>query len=258
MNGAPPPSQGHVPNNGGGHLSRQFPPSFGLYVDSVLSRKFVLGEHQSQPLYAVSVHVGWSGQPSTVLHNGPSTKHPPLAAADASTFGSSSTVDLPPLPQQEQQQQQQERLKSAGGLCFNKKMRFAVEVGGHRETFEWRHSRGPEVAALGGSHAGWKLVRLSTDAPDGGGGGGGGAATFVQGGAKSSDGLEVVAVWANARMSLTKQLQFQFLGSGAGGILGERWALMAVITALRMWDQERRRKSRSRSGAAAGGGAGGA
>lgn len=240
----PPPPPGHQP------INRQFPPSFGLYTDSALGRRYVLGEHQAQPLYAVSVHSGLSGQPSTVLHNGPTTKHPPLAGADASTFGSSSTVELPPplgggaaAQHQGASPSSKERLESVGGL-FSQKMSFALDLdgpaAGRREAFEWRHSRGPEVAALGASHAGWKLVRL------GGGGGGSGS---------GGNGEEVVAAWATARMSLSKQLQFHFLGAGASGLLGERWAIMAVITALRIWDRERRR--RSRNAANSGGGAAG-
>ena len=211
-------------------VNRQFPPSFGLYTESMLGRKMMLGAHQSQPLYAVSVHSGWSGKPSTILHSGPSDKDPPLATADTFTFGRSSTVELPPLA-----------ANAAGGVSvehvtvtgvFHKVMSFVIEVAatGQRESFEWRHSRGSEVAALGASHSGWKLVRLGTG--------------------------EVVAAWANSSMSITKQLQFHFLGSGANGILGERWAVMAVITALRMWDMERRQRS-SAAGASGGGGGGG-
>ncbi|KAK7752593.1 hypothetical protein SLS62_005362 [Diatrype stigma] len=230
------------------HINRQFPPSFGLYVDSKLGRRYMLGEHQAQPLYAVSVHSGWSGQPSTVLHNGPTTEHPPLAGANASALGRSSTVELPPplggAAAAQQSSSSEERLESAGGP-FSPKMRFTLDLdgpsAGRRETFEWRHSRGDEVAALGAAHAGWKLVRL----------GGGGGEKEAGGGS----GEEIVAAWAHARMSLTKQLQFGFVGSGASGVLGERWAIMAVITALRIWDAERRRRSRNAASSGAGGGA---
>ncbi len=233
-------------------VNRQFPPSFGLYTASALGRKYVLGEHQSQPLYAVSVHSGLSGQPSTVLHSGPSTDLPPLAAADAAMFGSSCTVDLPPLvvpvpgagaAASPQTTARQERMESSGGFV-HRKMSFEIEVGGggplRREAFEWRHSRGPEVAALGSAGGGWKLVRL------------GGAGPGVGAGRE-----EVVAVWSNVRMSLTKLLQFRFLNSGLSGVLGERWAVMAVITALRMWDREMRQRRRGAAGGAAAGGDGG-
>ena len=209
-------------------ISRQFPPSFGLYTDSVMGSRMILGAHQSQPLYAVSLHTGWSGKPSTILHNGRSNKDPPLATADHSMFGSTCTVELPPLPTDTTGAVSEERATTSG--WYHKKMNFSIEVEsmGQREAFEWRHSRGSEVAALGASHSGWKLVRLSTG--------------------------EVVAAWADASMSITKHMQFHFLGSGASVALGERWAVMSVITALRMWDMERRKR---RSAAGAGGGGGG-
>lgn len=48
-----------------------------------------------------------------------------------------------------------------------------------------------------------------------------------------------VAVWANSVRSLGQDavMKFRFLGTGASGVLGERWATMAVLSALRMWQQ---------------------
>ncbi|KAM0808331.1 hypothetical protein AB5N19_08674 [Seiridium cardinale] len=226
-------------------INRQFPIAFSVYHGSTFSRTYALGEHQAQPLYAISTHTGWSGQPDVVLHSGPSDSSPPLAGVDAGTFSRSATVELPPLPAS-RLAAAQEPLNFSG--FSNGTHGFTIEVGstGRREPFEWRHSHGTEVDLLGGSSAGWKLIRLATDAP--GGEGAGNGAHFVGGGSQSSDGKEVVAVWSNARMSMSKILNFRFLGSGATGVLGERWAVMAVITALRIWDKERK----ASNGAAAG------
>lgn len=38
-------------------------------------------------------------------------------------------------------------------------------------------------------------------------------------------------------MSLRKAAKFQFLNSGATGELGEAWALMAVVTFVRVWQR---------------------
>ncbi|KAK8065901.1 hypothetical protein PG997_012648 [Apiospora hydei] len=83
---------------------------------------------------------------------------------------------------------------------------FTIEVGGQREKFEWQHV---------GMRTGWQLARLSTN--------------------------EAVAhfEWTNLTK---KELYFQFVGSGLIGALGERWAVMAVITAIRAWDRVRRRQ----------------
>jgi hypothetical protein len=84
-----------------------------------------------------------------------------------------------------------------------------------------RHSKGDEVGGLEASHQGWKLVRMSSETSG-----------------TTSDGKEVVAVWSYAKKSISKSFKFQFLGSGADGGFGERWSIMAVITALQIWDQE--------------------
>ncbi|KAI1135269.1 hypothetical protein F5Y05DRAFT_176903 [Hypoxylon sp. FL0543] len=232
---------------------RHFPRAFNMYRESSWTeRSFMLGEHQGAPLYAVTLHSGWSGQPDVVLHNGPSEALPPLAGAARARFGSSATVTLRPIPGSGLQPAE-ERVEARSAGFGPPAYAFAIEVGGRRESFEWRHSSGGAVKALGARGSGWKLVRLATGAPAGIGGDGG--ASFVGRGVTASDGKEVVAVWAWASGSLTKKLKFQFLGSGANGVLGERWAIMAVITALRIWDRERRQRNSSAAAGGAGAGA---
>lgn len=234
-------------------IKRQFPPAFSMYRESSWTqRSYMIGEHQSAPLYAVSLHSGWSGQPDIVLHNGPSDQRPPLAGVTRSGFVTSATVTLPPVPGSGMQAAE-EKMEYSGGFAHSAHT-FSIEVGigkaARREAFEWRHSSGTVIKGLDARSSGWKLVRLATGPP-----GGIVGPSFVAGGARSSDGKEVVAVWAWASGSLTKKLKFQFLGSGANGVLGERWAIMAVITALRIWDRERRKRNQSVA-SSAGGGAG--
>ncbi|KAI1652163.1 uncharacterized protein F4817DRAFT_363080 [Daldinia loculata] len=237
-------------------IPRQFPPAFNMYIET--RRHYHIGEHQSTPLYAVTLSPSFffsSSRPDVVLHSGPGDQTPPLAvvARTGREHNLTVTVTLPPAPAPGSQapRRAEERVETPGflgGGTFS----FVVEVGpglgGRREMFEWRRSRGGAVEALGGRMSGWKLVRMRTDAPSGlgggGGGGGRGTATFA-GGARAGDGREVVAVWAWANMSLTKKLRFRFLGSGASGVLGERWAVMAVATALWIWERERRSREES-------------
>ncbi|KAI0882451.1 uncharacterized protein GGS22DRAFT_191038 [Annulohypoxylon maeteangense] len=235
-------------------IPRQFPPAFNMYRASGLgNRHYTLGEHQKTPVYAISLHSGLSGQPDVVLHNGPQSSLPPLAAAEKSAWSSRGTVYLPPLPGAAvgKKGAAEERFENGGGLG-HRTFSFAVEVGGgggvgQREMFEWRHSKGGAVKGLDGRSGGWKLVRLAMGPPVGVDGAG-----FVQGVERGSDGREVVAVWAGASGSLSKILKFQFLGSGASGLLGERWAIMAVMTGLKIWDIERR--ARQAASASSGGG----
>lgn len=152
-------------------------------------------------------------------------------------------VTLPPLPGEVRVQP----IPVAAPGLMSSTFTFRVEVpwpvagpnGGsnvqwRKEAFEWRRSNSLAVSALGGSSQGWKLVRLSKELPPGG-------RTVAGTGPPSGDGFEVVAACTTAVMSLTKLWKFCFLGTGVSGALGERWAVMAVISGLATWDRENRR-----------------
>lgn len=238
----------------------QLPRSLTLYNDSIidkLSVHFLLSEYQMQPLYGVT----FSTMSRTVLHSTKSWKSSPLATATTSGGSASrrrfATIDifLPPPPPPVTTHNTQagaapapveltHEAQSAGGF-IHKTYQFDIEVassnssgGHHYERFEWRHSKGDEVRALGKQLQGWKLVWLGSGG-GGGVGGGGGSSSGSAGGPKSSDGNGVVAVWAHGHMSRSKFFCFQFVGSGLGSGMGDRWTLVTILTALRMWDRER-------------------
>lgn len=223
-----------------GSVSRQFPAEFSLY-SSMLSRNLQLGEHKDAPIYLVATHTGWSGNPDVVLHTTTDSKSAPLATANYKTFSRDTTIVLPPLDSKPRAIQGETLMK---GSTFGRTFTFSVEVpaqpGGQlrSEPFEWRHSRGEDVASLGSVWGrGWKLVRTAT---------GRGAAVGA--------GTDVVAVFSTGPVSMTKKFCFKFVGAGETGVLGERWAVMAVISAIAIWEKERRNKRRSaaaNSGAAA-------
>ncbi|ERS97571.1 hypothetical protein HMPREF1624_05742 [Sporothrix schenckii ATCC 58251] len=232
-NGASGP--GRRPAPGSVPTGRQFPAAFNLYGDNY-SRVYFLGEHQQTPLYAVRMRPLWQmSNPVIALHNGPNPETSPLlAAVDYVPMSDHMSITLPPP------------LTYRGGstavrldivLGWSHFYTFTMEVGTdprnvHRETFEWRHSYGNAVAALGGAREGWKLVRMST-APLPGAPRAQPAPGFV-----SSDGREVVAMYSDARMSMTKQLKFAYVGTGLTGALGERWSVMAATSALAIWEKE--------------------
>lgn len=150
---------------------------------------------------------------------------------------------------------------------------------GRREVFEWRRSSGGEVEALGGRHSGWKLVRVSaetatTSTSTTSAATSTSATTSTAAAAttltvtpttskkarkqsrshghahgESSDGMAIVAVWvgASAFFASSRVLRFRFLGAGADGGLGRRFAVMAVATALAIWHRERRVRHRGLS-----------
>jgi hypothetical protein len=229
--------------NPGFVIARQFPLQFNLYKPH-FSPLLTLGEHQGQPIYGVRLRSGLPGQPDVVLHSGPTDSHPMLAGVEFHNMSWEVTVHMPPLPGSWQPctliKMDSRFGRSAGTFSF------PIEVGRTAavEQFEWRHSRGKEVQTLGaGGRHGWKLVRMETGPPDGGSPG----MTFVWGGA-SSDGKEVVAVCTIRYFSGRKVFAFRFLGTGSSGLLGPRWELMAVITALAIWERERQSSKSSSSG----------
>lgn len=124
---------------------------------------------------------------------------------------------------------------AGGGVVF----RFAVEVGNpayprsgekttmplRREQFawckvfcadSWRGRNGSECEATKVA-GGFKLVRLAEGAVD------------------EHDGETVAVLGWSGALSLREAFSLELRGSGASGALGDRWALMVVTTALRLW-----------------------
>ncbi|KAI2625723.1 hypothetical protein GGR54DRAFT_592732 [Hypoxylon sp. NC1633] len=117
---------------------------------------------------------------------------------------------------------------------------FSVQLGSgpepHKEKFEWRSTRGTEINAMFKHAKGYKLVRMGTEGP-------GGKRGSRQDG-QSSDGKEIVAVWATQSLipgNLIpggKPFKFELCGSGKDGSLGERFIIIALVTALKIWSAE--------------------
>ena len=119
------------------------------------------------------------------------------------------------------------------------------------ETFQWRRSRGSEIKQLGASWRGWKLVRMGKGGVEERGSGDGESlprySSEDEKGADEEEGLsdeneDVVAVWARTGSwtSLHDIGLFAFLGSGATGELGQRFAVMALMTSLCIWQKAAR------------------
>ncbi|KAI1846470.1 hypothetical protein JX266_007367 [Neoarthrinium moseri] len=222
------------------NLPRKFPPAFGMYYQkAVRIPTFNLGAEEDQPAFAVTFHtVGHSSSPQLVLHSTADPGSAPLAIAERTgRLGHRSVVTLPAPPGPGSEAESVTEEVHAHVSITSVAYGFSVEVGegasARREKFEWRSSKGSEVKSLGSGKGspGRKLVRLSTEAD----GVGGTRAVRDQG--SSSDGREVVAAWAdNPKWSGNKAGGFQFLGSGATGELGDRFSVMAVATALRIWE----------------------
>ncbi|KAI5925849.1 hypothetical protein F4810DRAFT_658515 [Camillea tinctor] len=209
----------------------KFPRALNAYLhQKFTSTTFHLGETQDVPLFAGELHTGWSGKPEALIRNGPSERDAVLATANADNKWSAKHVvvmagdDGQPMARVEM---------TAHYKLRNSNTSFAMDVGVdkdlRREEFEWRYSAGGEIKGLEGERWGWKLVRLSEDCGFGGD-------RDERPAGSTSDGKEVVAVWThNASWSMKKAFKFQFIGSGATGVLGDRWAAAVLVSAIRMW-----------------------
>ncbi|KAF7551805.1 hypothetical protein G7Z17_g4755 [Cylindrodendrum hubeiense] len=203
--------------------SRGLPQSLRFSYKKALSLKMVchLSEPNSEPMFALSSPDGWYSE--VIMHEGPTTDAPPLAAITSEGKRGEDFAILVPGG------------KEILRYKFSLKKEvfwFGMQVGeGHNkriERFEWRHSRGSEVKSVGQAGNGWKLVRL--------GGGMAGEGNEEDGPDRddgyTKDGKEIVAVWAEGKAfkSISNIGEFQFRGSGATGELGMLWSLTALMS----------------------------
>ncbi|KAI8962864.1 hypothetical protein F5Y11DRAFT_365539 [Daldinia sp. FL1419] len=231
------------------------------YQWKIITPTFHIGDATDKRLFAVKVHTGFGGRgpgrPGLVLHNGPSDLYPMLAAAGdepyANSYSLNSIITLPPLSGSSFDDNCTEIMRAAtshGTAVF----RFSIEVGPGkglwREDFEWRKSNGGGDKDLVDApwKCGFKLFRLaprSTKDPVPG----------DETPQKTTTGnQELVAVFAwNSNLHLMDPFKIEFRGEGGMGLLGERFALMTVITGLKLWglkQQGRTSESRIASGEA--------
>ncbi|ETR99241.1 hypothetical protein M419DRAFT_102329 [Trichoderma reesei RUT C-30] len=211
----------------------------------------------SEPVYTVNLPESWWG--SLILHGGPTVDHPPLAAVrNTGKSGMGNLVTLPPLePGQDVFEEKMSRRTKGWMDAWSFAVPVPVPVPDRAgetpkttttttttrvERFEWVSSRGKEVKDLHEWGHGWKLRRVATtyypdahvdkgwdeDKDDGD------AAAYEY--ETLHEDNEVLAVWADAK-GLKKAAKFKFVNSGATGELGEAWALMAVVSFVRVWQR---------------------
>ncbi|KAI0838012.1 hypothetical protein F5Y06DRAFT_269569 [Hypoxylon sp. FL0890] len=231
--------------------NNRFPQSLNAYLPKAgFSKTFYLGEHADQPVFAVTMHSGLTSKPLLELHSGPKGSDPIIATANnEKRWSSGRTTVIQILPgaisslsgadsasgsSPESSQETQKIIMKQTNILKNVTYPFSIEVGLgkdlHVENFEWRGSRGGEVQGLDKYTRGYKLVRLGRE------GAGEGGERSTRAANTTSDGKEVVAVFAhNTSWSMNKVFKFQFLESGATGVLGDRFALIALMTALKIW-----------------------
>lgn len=245
---------------------RPFPPVMNAYYHfglSGLKTFYLCGAEQNDRLCAVEMHTGYSGKPplgarpGIHLHAGASTKDAVLAATGDESMASarlyalnnSSVVLLPPLgwEQNNSRQMVNEPMHArstgkhvgeggSGGRDEESVVfLFSVEVGKklRREHFEWTRIQKDDNAMDGVDvkAGGFKLLRLSPRFSEQGSSSGGSGPSDLKDGVEG----EVVAVLAFTKMWSSLKHIFSLHLRGSGLALGERWTLMVVATALRLW-----------------------
>ena len=218
---------------------KHLPLSFNIYYKQWFSSMYQIGSHENQPLFTIQRHGAWGhGKPMIVLHEGADSKGPIVGTVTKEGLMNHDAVIELPQGSGGGGITIREPLASDVSLTLkNSRFTFSFDVGRpgketRREAFEWRISKSVEVRTLDSMAFGWKLVRLGADNLPAGRGGERGAREVGE----TSDGREVVAAWSeNSRMTLSKIAKFHFLGAGATGEFGDEWALMAALSAFRLW-----------------------
>jgi hypothetical protein len=199
------------------------------YSHPLDARTVILGPHRSEPLYAVAMPA-FTRDFSTeviVLHDGPERSAHALAVATGDGGGGRWAVALFPGPAMGEGPRTEvlEKIVTLGRVVFS----FSVETSQGRQVFEWRCSSGAAVRAMKVSSTGWQLVSLEDE-----------ARRDEEEEEERREGDEYedpVAVWSTYGISWTKFFKY---GLHRGRHLGERFELMALVTALVMWDWDLR------------------
>ncbi|KAI2634275.1 hypothetical protein GGS26DRAFT_41264 [Hypomontagnella submonticulosa] len=199
---------------------RRFPNLFYVHYDeSYPGGRHTIGEHPGHTLFAMSLKATPGFLSHVELLDGSSMYDPQLAVATAADM-LEAVVTIPP--------QDEDSKRFQANMSLNRTFpvytyRFTMDIGfganRHTEHFEWHH----EDNAHGPGYPGFHLMRLSS--PD----------VQVPAASYGQEWDELVAVlsWNHRH---PRRVAFSFENSGATHRLGERWALLAVMTGLTLWD----------------------
>lgn len=250
---------GSTPNASPGTMLapyRPVPSALDTYYQWKVTTTFLLGNDLNKQLFAIGVHTGMGGKgpgrPGVILHNGPTTNDPMLAAVNdenGNLLSLNSIITLAQSPGNASGEYYTEIMHAAtssGTATF----RFSTEVeqkqGIRREDFEWQKSKDEDKASVESPwKGGFKLMRLSRQSGKG--------ASADEGTSQGSSGEvpEIVAIFAwNSNWSVMNPFKIEFRGSGQTGQLGDKFAVMAIITGLRLWWLKHQRRT-SKDGIAA-------
>ncbi|OQE44889.1 hypothetical protein PENCOP_c002G07674 [Penicillium coprophilum] len=206
------------------------------------------GASAKDRLCLIEMQTGYSGKPPLgmrtgfILRNGMSSKDPLLAAAGDESqglhaFNPDGIVFLPSLdPYSKSDRMDSEVIRAEPGTNNDIAFHFSIEIGEkqQREEFAWRKAKKGDDGA---KRNGFKLVRLSSGQQVSQQS----VSSSVQKPASSlppspgKDGENVAFLgWVMAFPSMTHAFTLDLV-DGQSEILGTRWTLMVIVTAIRLY-----------------------
>ncbi|OBT72910.1 hypothetical protein VF21_07760 [Pseudogymnoascus sp. 05NY08] len=227
-----PSQQSHAPPSYDNHAStshtttsspyRQFPQVMNAYYKWLSTKTYnFCGATKEYLLYVAEIHTGLSGlsplgfKAGVLLHNSMSTKDQILGVAG------DNVIMLPPLETLARHRAMTTEIMrpsttSNNGVTFV----FSVKVGEklQRERFEWRKFKKRNGDEANPATSGSSSKGDCSSSPTG-------------------NDCEAVAVLTLTRSwaQIKHPFSLELTGSGLSGALGDRWVLMVVIAALRLW-----------------------
>lgn len=209
-----------------------FPSSFSVYYKSSDTNTSVysIGETKDSPLLTLITHLDWSDtKPLAVLYYGvvDATYSKPEARMAIVTRDSVANphTEITVFPQQLTSAEKgiSEHLEHhISQKLFTFSFDIPFEKQTRRQVFQWRLSRGSSFKSLEGLTRAWNLVRLPANRRP----------SFV--GVDEVEPEVVATRHENLNWTSSKVAKFRFVGAGATGELGSDWAVMAVMSALRL------------------------
>lgn len=196
--------------------SLEIPPTINCYgPQSIMSSHGTLGQHEANPLFTYSMPRNMRSEMAFWL--GTDTSLPPLARSKTTGLMSRDLeITLPDFVSNSGQLGGTHILRHEQKWT-KEQFWFATQIGDTVERFEWRRSHGDEVKSVGRWKWGWKLVRMNSEVKEGEKN-------------RTSDGKEVVAVFAPATKTLTKIGEFQFVQGSSAEQLGDSWKAMSAFS----------------------------
>jgi hypothetical protein len=217
--------------------------NYSVNVVKTLTTLKLCGANESEFLYLAELHVGCTSRgplnfkPGLYLRNGTSKKDPIFAAAGdisvqpvfVSAFNLNSAIMLPSLDLEVNPGDLVTEVMHASTTTNHEHVvafRLSVEVGikrSEREEFEWRKVRSDGTD----TRSRYILLRLPSSSSSS-------SASSPQ--SSSANGSHQLAELVFTNLTSLKHIfTLELKEAGRTGELGERWSLMVVMTALRLW-----------------------